>query len=61
MLSWEEYTAAMRARFGNCAYDDPLADMKNLKQEILFNITLIALMSYVLGPVFVKIKLSVSF
>lgn len=22
----------MRARFGNCAYDDPLADMKNLKQ-----------------------------
>lgn len=32
MLSWEEYTAALRARFGNYAYDDPLADMKNLRQ-----------------------------
>lgn len=35
VLSWEEYIASMRARFGHYAYDDPIADLKNLKQVYL--------------------------
>lgn len=31
VLSWEEYTTTMRAKFGNYANDDSLVDLKNLK------------------------------
>ena len=29
---WEEYVRALGARFGNHAFDDPLAELRNLKQ-----------------------------
>lgn len=32
LVRWEEYTVAMRARLGSHGYDDPLVDLKNLKQ-----------------------------
>lgn len=32
ILSWEEYTVVVWARFGNYAYDDPLTDLKNLRK-----------------------------
>lgn len=31
-LGWEEYTQCMRARFGAHAYNDPLSNLRNLKQ-----------------------------
>ncbi|XP_071913952.1 uncharacterized protein [Coffea arabica] len=30
--SWEEYVRALGARFGDCLYDDPMGDLKSLKQ-----------------------------
>ena len=32
-VSWEEYVHAMGSRFGVRAYDDPLANLRNLRQE----------------------------
>ena len=33
MPSWEEYVDALKKRFGPLAYEDPMADMKKLKQN----------------------------
>ena len=30
--NWEEYVRALRCRFGSLAYDDPMAELKKLKQ-----------------------------
>ncbi|KAF2301132.1 hypothetical protein GH714_020360 [Hevea brasiliensis] len=30
--NWQEYVGSLRARFGKQGYDDPLAELKNLKQ-----------------------------
>lgn len=32
MISWEEYTAALHARFSKYVYNDPFADLRNLRQ-----------------------------
>ena len=32
ILRWEEYAKALRARFGSLAYEDPMAEIKKLKQ-----------------------------
>lgn len=31
--SWEEYVRALGSRFGDCLYDDPMGDLKSLKQN----------------------------
>lgn len=31
-MEWEEYAASMQAQFGSCGYDDPLANLQNLRQ-----------------------------
>ena len=31
--SWEEYVRALGSRFGDCLYDDPMGDLKSLKQS----------------------------
>ena len=33
MPSWEEYVKAIAARFGNTLYDDPMGDLKRLRQK----------------------------
>ena len=32
MPCWNEYLIAMRSRFGSLAYEDPMAELKKLKQ-----------------------------
>lgn len=36
VVTWEKYVEAMRARFGSYDYDDPLANLCNLKQVSTF-------------------------
>ena len=31
--AWEEYIKEMASRFGGCLYDDPMGELKALKQE----------------------------
>lgn len=32
-VDWEEYVKSISARFSTHAYDDPLAELRNLRQE----------------------------
>ena len=32
-ITWNAYVQALGARFGGLAYEDPMSDLKNLRQE----------------------------
>ncbi|XP_071923237.1 uncharacterized protein [Coffea arabica] len=47
--SWEEYVRALGSRFGDCLYDDPMGDLKSLKQTQTHAVGLVKIEAQILS------------